>query len=559
MFMRGPFTKKQLDMLYGKTDSLIYFMRQTEGTYQYEYVNSAVREVFQKDLTGSSLDEVMPPLLAADIKEQYRTALQLDAVHTYRDYNLFSEDNATNETCITTMEHEGEIFVLAVSKNVAKQKKVEEEYLFYQSLVHNSVDPMLMITSEFIVFDMNLAYMKTFGVEKNDWVGKPYGDLPFVDEETFNYVLSELNSFKTHRDAKPLFIKRKKRDGEDALYSANYSPIMEGGEIRAFHIILRELTTEYQLKHELKKTEHILESYKKALNYAALVAIWDTSGVIKFINDNFKGTTGYEREEMLGRHISTVGKAVIASEQYDDIRKVVLSGSIWRGELKSLKKTGEFFWIDTTIIPLSGEKGDTGQMLAIMFDITDRKQLEEQLHFMAYHDSLTKLPNRMSIVRKFGEMKAEADLNNKQIAIIYMDGDDFKSVNDQNGHEVGDEFIYRFGQAVQKSIRKQDMAARIGGDEFLIALSGLDPLQAVEQTRQIIERIKASLERGWEIGDVHFSPTATIGVSLYPTQGETMDELVNKADHSLYIAKRQGKNSVLIYRNEHLETLEQSN
>lgn len=554
--MQGPFTEKQLELLYGKTENLIYFMKQMGDTYVYEYVNPAVRRVFEKDLTGLSLDKVMPPHLAADIKAQYIIALELDALHTYRDYNLFSEEHATNETCITPMQYEGETFVLAVSKNVARQKKVEEEYLFYQSLVHNSVDPMLMITSEFVIFDMNTAYSKTFGVAKPQWVGKPYGELPFVDEDTFNYVLSELNGFKIHGDAKPLFVKRKKIGGDEALYSANYSPIMEGEKIRAFHIVLRELTTEHQLKHELKKTETILESYKNALNYAAMVAIWENSGTIKFINDNFKGTTGYEREELLGMNMAKIGKAVINSDQYNDIRNVVQAGNIWRGELKSLKKTGEYFWIDATIIPLPGEQGNMGQMLSIMFDITDRKKLEEQLHFMAYHDSLTKLPNRLSIVRKFAEMKFEADQNKEHLAIIYIDGDDFKAVNDQNGHEVGDEFIYRFGQAIQNSIRKQDIAARIGGDEFLIALSGLDLRQAEEQTLQIIGRIKTSLAHGWKIGNVHFAPTATMGVSLYPSHGKTMDELVNKADHSLYIAKRQGKNSVLFYQEGHLNTLE---
>lgn len=545
--MRGPFTKNQLDLLYGKNENLIYFMKQTSESYRYVYVNEAVQNEFQKDLVGAILEEIVPPLVAIDIKEQYSIALNLDSVHTYRDYHLFGEEPATHETTITPMEYLGEVFILALTKNVAKQKKVEEEYLFYQSLVDNSVDPMLMITSEFLIFDMNLAYSKTFGVEKNEWIGRPYGELPFVDDDTFNYVLSELNGFKVSKRAKPLFIKRVKLDGDEALFSANYSPVMEGGEVRAFHIILRELTTEFQLKHELKKTEHILESYKNALNYAALVAIWETSGIVKFINDHFKGTTGYEREEMLGMHISKIGNAVISPEQYDVIKKVVLSDRIWRGELKGEKKNGDVFWIDTTIIPLSAEKDNVGQMLAIMFDITERKKLEQQLHFMAYHDSLTKLPNRMSIVRKFAEMKEEADLKNEHLAIIYMDGDDFKSVNDQNGHEVGDEFIYQFGQAIEKSIRKQDIAARIGGDEFLIALSGLDPLHAVEQTQQIIERIKSTLKQGWKIGDVHFSPTATIGIAIYPRNGETMDELVNMADHSLYIAKRQSKNSVLFY------------
>lgn len=553
--MIGPFTKAQLDMLYGKTDSLVYFMRQAGETYIYEYINPACLAVFQKDLTGETLDAIMPPLLATDIKGHYRIALETDVQHIYRDYNLFSIDNETNETVLTPMRSEGEVFMLAVSKNVAAQKKVEEEYLFYQSLVENSVDPMLMITSDLMIFDMNFAYSTSFGVEKEDWVGKNYGSLPFVDKETYRQVLEELNSFKAGNTAKSIVIKRNKKDGTAATYSVNYSPIKEQGEIRAFHIVMRELTNEVQLKRELEKTEHVLESYKEALNYAALVAIWDPSGTIQFVNDNFKGTTGYGREDLLGEHISKIGKAVISEAQYNSIQQTVQSGEIWRGELKSLRKTGDFFWIDTTIIPFAERDGGAKQMLAIMFDITDRKELEEQLHFLAYHDSLTKLPNRLSIVKRFLEMKKEADAESQQLAVVYMDGDDFKLVNDQYGHDIGDEFIYQFGQSIQKSIRKQDIVARVGGDEFIVALAGLDPRQAQEQIEYIIQRIRDGLQAGWEIEGIHFSPTASMGVSMYPEQGETLDDLVTKADQALYAAKRTGKNSLWFYTDDRLKNL----
>lgn len=553
--MIGPFTKAQLDMLYGKTDSLVYFMRQVGETYVYEYVNPSCLAVFQKDLTGETLDAIMPPHLAADIKEHYRIALETDAQHIYRDYNLFSKDNETNETVLTPMRSEGEVFMLAVSKNVAAQKKVEEEYLFYQSLVENSVDPMLMITSDLMIFDMNFAYSISFGVEKEDWVGKNYGSLPFVDKETYMQVLEELNSFKAGNSAKSIVIKRNKKNGTAATYSVNYSPIKEQDEIRAFHIVMRELTNEVQLKRELEKTEHVLESYKEALNYAALVAIWDPSGTIQFVNDNFKGTTGYGREDLLGEHISKIGKAVISEAQYNSIQRTVNSGEIWRGELKSLKKTGDFFWIDTTIIPFAERDGGAKQMLAIMFDITDRKELEEQLHFLAYHDSLTKLPNRLSIDKKFLEMKKDADAKAQLMAVVYMDGDDFKQVNDQYSHDIGDEFIYQFGQSIQRNIRKQDIVARVGGDEFIIALAGLDPLHAEEQIEFIVQRIRDGLQEGWEIEGVNFSPTASMGVALYPKQGETLDELVIKADQALYAAKRIGKNSLTFYADDCLKNL----
>ncbi|WP_230321354.1 diguanylate cyclase domain-containing protein [Planococcus salinarum] len=293
----------------------------------------------------------------------------------------------------------------------------------------------------------------------------------------------------------------------------------------------------------------MLESYKDALNYAAMVTIWEPSGTILFANNNFKGTTGYEKEELLGMQIATIGRAVIPDAFYDNIRTIIHSGAIWRGEMKSLKKNGEFFWVDTTIIPLKDAEGAIYQVLAIMFDITDRKKLEETLHFMAYHDSLTLLPNRRLMMQEFTSLEQQAMEDQSWIALLYIDGDDFKSINDSFGHNTGDEFISSFGRALGESIGPADMAARIGGgDEFVIAAPGLTSEGAGMQIKSLVTRIHQKLEEGWWIDGHHFTPTASIGISFYPKDGSNVEELVKRADSALYESKKSGRNQVRFYR-----------
>lgn len=545
--MRGPFTKEQLELLYGNSEDLVFFMRQAGDSYIYEYVNALCYTTFEQELTGSTVDDSMPALVANEIKKQYRIAELQNGVHRYRDYNLFSKNNVANETEVTKILHEGSLYLLAVSKNVGKQKTVEEDYLFYQSLVQNSVDPMIMISSDFMIIDMNPAYETIFGVSKQQWIGNSFMTLPTNGERFLTRVLAELGTVEKGKAIPSFITSPKMKAGKDGKFSVSFSPVEEGGAIRAFQIVYRELADGVQLKEELKKTENVLESYKDALNYAAMVAIWEPSGTILFANNNFKGTTGYGKEELLGMQISTIGRAVIPDAFYDNIRAIIHSGEIWRGEMKSLKKNNEFFWVDTTIIPLKDEEGDIYQMLSIMFDITDRKKLEEKLHFMAYHDSLTRLPNRRLMMQKFTLLEQQADEQHNWIALLYVDGDDFKSVNDNFGHNTGDEFLSSFGRALGESIGPADVAARIGGDEFVIAAPGLTPERAGMQIKSLVKRIHQKLEEGWQIGDNHFAPTASIGVSFYPEDGNNFEELVKLADSALYESKKSGKNQVRFY------------
>ncbi|ANU17275.1 diguanylate cyclase [Planococcus maritimus] len=538
--MSGPFTKEQMDMLYGKAANPVYFMRQQGNGFVYMWVNPVCQELFGIDLTGRTVEECMPRELALEIHKQYRIAIKRNERHLYRDYSLFSNRSSAMETELTPFSHEGVQYVLAITKDVSEQKKIEEDYLFYQSLVQNSVDPMLMISADFTIIDMNPAYEKTFGVERYEWIGRKYDDIPQDKQKFFETGKLLLENSRSSHKSSSIFLSRIKSDGREAKFSASYSLIKENGIIRAFHVVFRELTNELLLKHELKRTENLLESYKDALNYAALVLIWDDSGMIEFANDNFKRLTGFDGSELTGVNIQSIGQAVLTRQQLAHLQSALNEGEIWRSEVRSLKKNGQAFWVDATIIPLFDVEGRIYQTLSILFDITDRKEMEEQLHHMAYHDPLTNLPNRRMMARHFHEMESKSSRTGDQVAVLYIDGDKFKEINDLHGHEVGDEFIHQFARALERSIRQRDVAARIGGDEFLILLPGISSFDSRKQIESIISRIQETLREGWLIDGKRFSPTCSIGSAIYPEDGIEFDELIQKADHALYEAKKKG-------------------
>lgn len=173
-------------------------------------------------------------------------------------------------------------------------------------------------------------------------------------------------------------------------------------------------------------------------------------------------------------------------------------------------------------------------------EITERKQLEDQLTYLAYHDSLTQLGNRRKLYKDFPMLKAEADETGTCLAILYLDGDNFKRVNDLYGHDVGDEFLIQFGKSLVRSVRNEDLVIRLGGDEFLIVLTGLSIYETdrTAQLAQIMGRIKENLQIGWMIREAHFSPTASMGLSIYPKHSVSLDVLIDLADQELYKAKQ---------------------
>lgn len=280
------------------------------------------------------------------------------------------------------------------------------------------------------------------------------------------------------------------------------------------------------------------------------IIITDEAGIISYASPSYMRMLGYREEELLGKfYCKFLDKESIPKWRkiLDNLHK---SGKEEMVELKLKTKNGALFWTEGHYkVALEDNDYGMNQIIMLSREITQRKEQESRLMFLAYHDSLTNLPNRRYINREFPHLMEQARLHHESIAVVYIDGDDFKIVNDEYGHDIGDEFIRQFSQALLKAVTIEDIVSRIGGDEFIVLLTKLPQAaeKRIEFIQDFIKRVKLNLQEGWFINEHHFSPTASMGVSLFPEHGEELGTLLEKADQSLYKAKLIRKNSVKFY------------
>ena len=175
-----------------------------------------------------------------------------------------------------------------------------------------------------------------------------------------------------------------------------------------------------------------------------------------------------------------------------------------------------------------------------------KMKLDSELAHLAHHDTLTNLPNRVLLQDRIEHAKQNADRYNKTFAICFIDLDNFKDINDGYGHDYGDDILFQFAQTLQKNIRKVDTVARVGGDEFILLLEQLDSKDEVEK---IIKKIQESLKEPLISKSIEFTVGASFGISIYPTDGDDIKDLITKADNTMYEAKKSGKNRYQFYKN----------
>lgn len=290
-------------------------------------------------------------------------------------------------------------------------------------------------------------------------------------------------------------------------------------------------------------------------NSSAAVIITDKHALIEYVNPRFTLDTGYEVTEAIGRNPSMLSSGLAISDSFSDMLTCLVQGSPWHGEVSSRKKNGELFWQNACIAPIYDENQQVVNYVGVMTDITERKAFEQQIYDLAFNDELTKLPNRRLLRDRLNQALATSKRSQKFAALIYLDLDNFKPLNDTHGHEFGDLLLIDVAQRLRHHIRSYDTAARLGGDEFVILLAELDQSRSIAAAtaRQIAEKLLKELaEPYWLIGtggnqtkQVTHRCTASLGVILFSGEVETsVDALLDRADKAMYGAKRHGRQRV---------------
>lgn len=301
----------------------------------------------------------------------------------------------------------------------------------------------------------------------------------------------------------------------------------------------RNVTSSREAERERRIAQEVIRSIGEA------VTVTDLEFRFISVNPAFSAMTGWSEEDVRGRSASLLNCAQHSPEHYQALREAILREGHWRGELWQRRKDGEEFlsWLQTTEV--RDAHGNRTHFVQVLTDITERKRNEQELRYLANYDTLTGLPNRTLLAERLGHAVVRARRGARKVAVLFLDLDRFKHVNDSMGHTAGDRMLKAAGSRLRDNVRDGDTVARIGGDEFTVVLEDL--VDAAEAERVAIKLINA-FERPLELDDgqdVTISPS--IGVSLYPDHGQTPTDLIKFADTAMYQAKERGRKTYMVY------------
>jgi diguanylate cyclase (GGDEF)-like protein/PAS domain S-box-containing protein len=275
------------------------------------------------------------------------------------------------------------------------------------------------------------------------------------------------------------------------------------------------------------------------------IMISDGDGRIISVNPAFCLITGFAAGEVLGQPSAMLNPVFYAPQAYAARQIDIMRHGRWEGEVWNRRKNGEAYleWQSISLIP--GENPQSMRLVTVFSDVTERWRNSERIKHLAFHDPLTGLPNRTLLLERLGQLILAAGRNQRPAAVLFLDLDGFKQINDTLGHEIGDDLLKAVAQTLLDQVRQGDTVARLGGDEFVIVLDS--PENAVEVER-IATRIISSVGQDRVLRGNPVRVGISIGIALFPQAGASADALLAAADAAMYRAKHAGKNAWRFYQ-----------
>jgi diguanylate cyclase (GGDEF)-like protein/PAS domain S-box-containing protein len=274
------------------------------------------------------------------------------------------------------------------------------------------------------------------------------------------------------------------------------------------------------------------------------IVIADRHGWIEWANDSFCRQSGYALEEIAGRTIASLFDGTPGEWMRIAVQGEIPAAALWRGELTQRHKDGHCYIVDQIITPLRGQDGEITHFVTIQEDITARKESERQIEYLAHHDALTGLANRIVFQDHLARALEQARRGGRTLALHLLDLDGFKIVNDSLGHAAGDQFLKIVSELLRSCVRNCDLVARLGGDEFAVIQA--DP-EGADGAASLARRILKVLDRPFALNGKEVHTTASIGITLFTDADASVEQLVTNADIAMYRAKGEGRNNFQFY------------
>jgi len=392
-----------------------------------------------------------------------------------------------------------------------------------------------------IVLYVNPAAVKMFGAEsENDLEGKPLIDRFHPDFHEI--ALARMKSASEHGVTVPMLEEKLlKLDGTVIDVEVQATPIVYDG-IPAIHAVMREVT-------ELKRAGEALRIAATAFESQEGMLITNAANVILRVNKAFTQITGYTAEEVTGQTPKLFSSGRQNAAFYQAMYASIAHTGGWHGEIWNRRKSGEVFPEWLTITAVKDNDGVLTHYVATLTDITQRKAAADQIQNLAFYDPLTQLPNRRLLLDRLHQALASSARSGREGALLYIDLDDFKTLNDTLGHDKGDLLLQQVAQRLGTCVREGDTVARLGGDEFIVMLEELSgsAADAAAQAEVVGEKILVALNQSYQLADHSYHGTPSIGVALFVDHQDSVDELLKRADLAMYQAKAAGRNTLRFF------------
>ncbi|MGZ5059354.1 MAG: EAL domain-containing protein [Methylobacter sp.] len=446
---------------------------------------------------------------------------------------------------------DGEIIgALAFGRDITEQKQSNEAVRRSETkfrTLYDMTGDAIMLLDEKGFFDCNQATLTIFGCRTaEEFYSKHPADLSPPTQPCGNdsktlasqRIAAAMEKGKHHFE----WMHKRTDTGEtfpaDVLLSA-----MELDGKPVLQAVVRDISERKQVEADLRIAAIALESLEA-------IAITDANQVILKVNQAFTRITGYTAKEAIGR---TPGHLLKSGHQSAEFYKMMWESlnrdKYWQGEILNRRKNGEVYPQWLSIIAATVEGKQITHYVATFSDISQKKQAEEIIHNLAFYDPLTALPNRRLMRDRLQQALAASARHHNHGAILFIDLDNFKELNDTKGHHVGDLLLIEIATRMQACIRADDTVARQGGDEFLIILDELSTVaeEAAVQAEAVAEKIRAAIGQPFDLQGHEYHSSSSIGISLFLSHELTVDELLKRSDTAMYQAKRSGRNAIRFF------------
>lgn len=330
-----------------------------------------------------------------------------------------------------------------------------------------------------------------------------------------------------------------RRDGSEFAIELSMNHNMLGDSDYQFTAFIHDITKRRERDEEQRLAVNVLNTVEEA------VMVTDTENRIIRVNPAFTAITGYTAEEVLGKDPSLLSAEKYTLELYREMLDAINDNGLWQGEIWDRRKNGEIYVKWLTVKSVNNEKGELTHYLNVFSDISERKATEEQMKRLAHHDALTDLPNRVLFNDRLQQALNKAKRNKGHLALMFIDLDRFKPINDTYGHAVGDLLLKEVAVRLLKCVRESDTVSRIGGDEFVILLPAIE---READAALIADKVLGTLRAPFELAGHSLSISSSIGTAIYPEHGENELLLFKNADTAMYYAKNSGRDNIRVYQ-----------